>query len=421
MKSMRCVMIGCTAGVFMTAVAWGHSINEANHLFLEGCYTDAVRVYSRILTDPLFLEHRPQAMYLTAMSYLQMGNRDMALRALWQVVGDYPSSDWTDNAYIALARIKEMEDRTRLPEALMLYETIPSRFPTSEQVTRAWMGAARVKMALGYYTEANEAVKRALESGSGQLESDDMSMDLANLVAHPLNPARDVAKAINLYTSVIQRFPSSDHLSDAYVALGKLHWELGDRLQAVQAFREVVIRVPATPSAEFAQESIARLHDEMGDREKAIAAYRVLLTKYSMSGLTRERIRTEVEASGVDRSGKPSVSAWSASVQKENNVTEYRGDVTIRFYQLIIQADRAAVDFTRNVISAWGNVRVAWADRHVIHGDGFQCDVSRQTAELTGNVVRITRTASGEETGRSDRLELVLKDGTWTEGKGGNQ
>lgn len=389
-----------------------YPLGDAHTQFLEGRYPEAIRLYSKILTDSVFREHRPEAMYLSAVSYLNIGNREMALRALWQLVGDYPDSRWADNAYLELARIKELEGRSKLPESLMLYETIPSRYPGSEQVATAWLGAARVKMKLGYYKEADDALKRALESGPGLLDTAENYLDMARIYAHPGNPSRQVEKAIEYLNIIISRYPNFKMLPEAYMHLGMLYWELGQRPRALLMFREVVIRDPASPSSEFAQESIAKIYRESGDMDKAISAYNILLNRYAVSNLTREYIRKEIDDLGNKPSDRPTVSAWSASMDSSGKRATYSGDVSIRYYQLTIQADSATVDFRENTIEAAQNVRIKWSDQTVIHCNTVHCDVAAQTAVVRGNVTAMQRTPGGFETDKADSFSLSLNDGT---------
>ncbi|HPQ39776.1 MAG TPA: tetratricopeptide repeat protein [bacterium] len=393
-----------------------YPLEEAHTRFLEGRYSEAVQLYSKIMTDSVFQEHRPEAMFLSAISYLNMGNSDMALRALWQLVGDYPSSQWADNAYLELARIKELEGRVKLPESLMLYETIPSRYPDSEQLATAWLGAARVKMKLGYFSEAGEALKRALENGS--LDTAENYLDIARFYAHPKNPVRQVDKAIEYLNIIVTRYPDFQLIPDVYMHLGKLYWEAGERSKALIMFREVVIRDPVSPASEFAQESIARIYRETGDHGKAISAYQVLLSRYALSSLTRDAIRKEIDALGDTRSDRPTVSAWKASMDPSGSRASYSGDVMIRYYQLTIQADDATVDFRKNTITATHHVRVKWSDRQVIHCESIQCDVASQTAILEGEVTVTIRSTDGFDRRTGDRFQMSLADGSLISGTG---
>ena len=107
-------------------------IEKGNAMFFEGRYTEALRYYSTIFTERMFVDQIPYAIYLSAQCYQKMGNLDMALRALWQLVTDYPDSQWADNAYLELGKIIESQGREKLGDALVLYETIPTRYSRSE-------------------------------------------------------------------------------------------------------------------------------------------------------------------------------------------------------------------------------------------------------------------------------------------------
>ncbi|MCD4655572.1 tetratricopeptide repeat protein, partial [bacterium] len=128
----RTIIIAVICMVAIQPDGIASSLEAGHRFYLEGQYSQALGQYSKILTDTVFMEFKSEAMYMSAITYLKIGNHAMALRAFRQLLSEYPNSNWADNACLELARLKEMEDRSKLGESLMLYEMIPVRYSSSE-------------------------------------------------------------------------------------------------------------------------------------------------------------------------------------------------------------------------------------------------------------------------------------------------
>jgi tetratricopeptide (TPR) repeat protein len=391
-------------------------VEKGNALFFEGRYTEALRYYSNVFTERIFADQIPYATFLSARCYLEMGNRDMALRALWQLVGEYPESQWADNAYLELAHIRELEGKNKLGEALVLYETIPFKYPRSEVLAEALLGAARVKIGMNYHAFAHEDMRKVVEKFGSFEETAQIHYDIASIYAHPQNPHRDIDKALEHLSIVTTRFPNSDVVTDSYLYLARLNWETGNRSEALQFFNEILTRESGKPEAEYAQEAIARIYEEIGDLQRAVNAYRILLVKFNYADITRQRFQSEIDRfTGVSTtSDKPVISAWSAEEDESRKRIQYTGDVEIMIHDGVIRADKAVVDFTENAISASGNIRITWNGRHLIYCDTLKYDVQKKQVRCLGNVFRKERTPEGVLEMQHDKILFSFSDGNIT-------
>ncbi len=388
-------------------------IEKGNAMFFEGRYTEALRYYSTIFTERMFVDQIPYAIYLSAQCYQKMGNLDMALRALWQLVTDYPDSQWADNAYLELGKIIESQGREKLGDALVLYETIPTRYSRSETLAEALLGAARAKIGMNYPAYALDNVKKVVESLGSFEETAQIHYDIATIWAHPQNPERDIQKAIKHLTIVITRYPHSSFAPDARLYLARLNWEIGNRTEAINFFNEILSKETGTPVTEYAQESIARIYEEIGDLQRAVNAYRIMLIKYNYSDITRQRFETEINRfKGVlTQADSPAISAWSATEDDEGKVIQYVGDVQISIHGGVIRSDTATVNFDQNTISANGNVRINWGDNHLIYCDSMEYKVRLKQADCRGNASRKERTAQKVLEKKSDNILFSFDKG----------
>ncbi len=180
--------------IFLTSTVWSVSpIEKGDSLYLEGRFSEALRFYSTALTERVFLEDTPRVMFYSALCYRKMGNFDMALKALWQLVGDYPMSDIADNAYLELAKLRERQGKDQLGEALVLYETVLSRYIRSEKLAEAYLGAARVKMALDYHEYAHQTLQNVIDRLGSFEETAQIHYDIAMIYGNPQNPKRGIS------------------------------------------------------------------------------------------------------------------------------------------------------------------------------------------------------------------------------------
>lgn len=388
-------------------------IEKGNAMFFESRYTEALRYYSTVFTERIFVDQIPYAVYLSAKCYLEMGNQDMALRALWQLVTDYPESQWADNAYLELGKIIESQGREKLGEALVLYETILMRYPRSEILAEALLGAARVKIGMNYHAYALDNMKKVIESIGTFEETAQIHYDIAMISAHPQNPERDIQRAIKHFAIVLSRFPNSSFAADARLYLARLNWEIGNRNEALKLFNEIISMETGTPITEYAQESMARIYEEIGDLQRAVNAYRIMLIKYNYSDITRKRFEMEINRfKGLStQADSPAISAWSAKEDETGKNIQYVGDVQISIHGAVIRSDTATVNFNENIISANGNVRINWGDKHLIYCDSLKYTVRSKQAICQGNVSRKERAADTILETKSDRIVFSFDEG----------
>ncbi len=389
------------------------SIEKGNALFFQGRYTDALGHYMQAYSDQSDQDKLPYALYLSAKCYLIMGNHDMALRNLWRLVSDYPESQWAVNAYLLLGRIREREDWGRLPEALVLFETIPSRYSRSHKLPEAFLGAARVKIGLNYHAFAHADMKKTIEQLGTFEETAQIHYDIATVYAHPQNPDRDVKKALEHFAIVLQRYPASDYAPLARLYKARLNWESGNRTKALEHFRQIVLTQSGKPVAEYAQESIARIHEERGDLQRAVNALRTLLVSYSYTDLSRRRIQSEIDrfTGVIEADDKPAISAWIVDEKAGHNRFEYKGDVKILIHGGSISADQAIVDYSARRITADGNIRIAWGDQYLIYCDAIIYDVQKRQAHCKGNVKVKHRVSEGIEEKVFKSVSFSFKEG----------
>ena len=94
-----------------------------------------------------------------------------------------------------------------------------------------------------------------------------------------------LAKAKQLYESIIEDYPESLHIAESYYGLGQAQYGLGEIVAASQTFAATVEKYPLFPVAPYALNWQARLIFASGDGATAIALYQRLIDEYPESVL----------------------------------------------------------------------------------------------------------------------------------------
>ena len=89
----------------------------------------------------------------------------------------------------------------------------------------------------------------------------------------------DYLGAVQMYERLVDEYPKSDYVDDAYYAIGTIEYlYLNNYPKAVEAFRKVVVDHPAAPLALQAQRTLAEIYEKKyQDPRRAIAEYQKLL------------------------------------------------------------------------------------------------------------------------------------------------
>lgn len=408
----RYIMVIMMVSTLVVPLCLGASFMETGHSeYLGQNYSSALQQYSRILTDSKHQNQIPEAMFMTGKCYLNLGNTEMGLKALWQLLNEFPDSEWTDDACYEVAVYKEMQGGAKLGEALMLYEMIIALHSDSERRGAAMLGAARIKQNLGYFNEANDVIAKAMATVPNLLTTAENHMSMSKIHSHPENPSRSTVKAIQHLEIVVSQFPASEYLIEAYITLGLLYLETGQRDKALGAMDAVIKKSPSVALAQLMQEKVADIYLETGQLEQAINAYKQVLADYALSRDAQQRINKQIR--DLQKTNKPRVSAWHADVESDTQ-TVYKGGVLIDWKGATVHADNAVADFKENTITASGHLHFQWNNQIVVTCDKIVFQMREQIATLSGHVT-VLRKHSQEGRHPMNPFELSLRTGKITE------
>ncbi len=387
-------------------------LDEGNRAFIAKEYQQAILKYGDVFQNAMYRDDIPAALYQTGECYQRLGDWEMARRAYWKVCMEYPKSSFSDNAYLNIADYTATQGKDRLSEAVVLYETIITRYPNSDCEPLAWIGLARARSGLNFLDGAENALLRFIDKSPDIPLLADAYFELGQIYSNPVNPSRDLGKAISSYKKLIEKYSLSPHLVSAYFALGNVSWEIGSYEQAIRYYHEVVTRAPDSYLAPLAQTNIGLCYRDMNDYEKAIEANRYLLEKFPQPKSVQESIRKLIEHLESKTKDKLQVSAWIANVDKETKIGTYEGEVRIILGKTTISSDYAQVDLQSDRINARGNVHLNWGLDLSIIGDQIECNLGDRMCIVKGNV-KIRRHLNNDVVEETwDRIEFSMNDGS---------
>ncbi|MBN1552573.1 tetratricopeptide repeat protein [bacterium] len=402
------------AGIFLPVLLLAQSLptDKANRAFISHDYATALKLYQSVAESPMGMMDAPFAFFQIAECYRLLGNQELAGRAYWRLITDYPESEWADNAYLELASRSTVQGRENLTEAVVLYETILSTYGDSDSVPYAWLGLAETRRRLNLFEGAENALNKLINAFPKHAINQDAHYEMSRLLSDPVNPRRNIDLAIQHGKTLITQYPQSPHIPSTLYTLGNLYWEKKDYEHAIQSFREIVQSHSDTFFAPSAQTNIGLCYTDLKAYDKAIEAYENLLAKFPQPQSVRDNILNLIDKLQNRDSERLQVSAWVAQVDKNTRIANYEGDVRISIGKTVITADMAQVDPNRNMVSAWDNVRLNWGKDLIIISDRIECDVKVKTAIATGNVLLQRRIGKNMHQEAWNYLELSLIDGS---------
>ncbi len=89
----------------------------------------------------------------------------------------------------------------------------------------------------------------------------------------PVRSRRSLAKGIETLDALATEFPSYEHLDDVVYTVGRAQWILGERDAAAESFRRLVQSWPVSPRVPEAYAALGDYHADRGNLHAAIVAY----------------------------------------------------------------------------------------------------------------------------------------------------
>jgi tetratricopeptide (TPR) repeat protein len=267
-------------------------LNVADLFLREGQVDSSIAAYRRIIAD---YEDEPsigsRAQYSLAMVYQGTGRWPEAVTVFETLLQNYPPFQQTPQRpsenilsiplYVASTYLERGDSlrageyfqkaREYLSGVTAQWPETPTAQLAQNQIVNTYMQQQRWSSAVS----ALERLMAMLEEGD---DPPDALFVMAALYSDRLDKP-DRARAI--YEDMLQRYPDSERLSRALLAIGQLYFQRGDLPEARRFFGRVIEEYPQDPGAgAAAQYALALSYEFEGDWDKALNEFRWIVDNY---------------------------------------------------------------------------------------------------------------------------------------------
>jgi TolA-binding protein len=202
-------------------------------VLLSSCYTayfntfyNAKKYFESAQKRPLNAQGRPQS------AAIEDYNR--VIRKCGVILTEFKDSKWADNALFLLARALFYRGQNQL-QAIQNFEDLIQFYPDSPFHNQAILYIARVKFELNQKDEAYEILRNFIQNPSYR---EDHPQALI-LISEMYIQDRNYLDAQFYLAMLTERFPRSKRLFEAYVLLGKTHFDNNNFDASLRVFYEL--------------------------------------------------------------------------------------------------------------------------------------------------------------------------------------
>ena len=224
---------------------------------------------------------RAATLFYLGHSLQAQGNKAAARARFEELIAAYSDQPQAPEAALLIGELYYGDEEYE--RALAYYERVVGDWPVSKDAPEALYGAAWCHLEMERIEQMQEFFLRLARDYRGHERA---YIGLLHLGDYYYN-GRKFAKATQLYTQVVERFPETEEAlqarrvliyladieADSLYTEGMVLYDRGEFAQAIAVLQEVIERYPNTPSEAAARCNIGVSHHQLGDWHQAAKAY----------------------------------------------------------------------------------------------------------------------------------------------------
>jgi len=234
-------------------------------------YNEKIIALTNLLDDYPSSPYIDDAIYELGVSYTNIEENNMAINTLKKLINEYPKSDMVRRAYLQLGLIYFNIDKNE--DAIAMYKNVIENYPNTHEYKDAFVGLKNVYIELNdinsYYAYVNEKGK-GINISSSEKDS------LTYAVAEKVYMNGDCNKASTLFNDYINKFPNGMFIINAHYYLAEC---LFNNKNVDEAFNHylAVVNAPKNIFTEPSLFKVANYHYTKQHYPEAIPFYNQLL------------------------------------------------------------------------------------------------------------------------------------------------
>ncbi|MHC4155639.1 MAG: tetratricopeptide repeat protein [Planctomycetota bacterium] len=195
-------------------------------------YRKARELYRYIVQRWPEAERAIESQRAAVLSSIRMGDDANAASEFEKLISDFAENEKTAWAVCEVA--DEYRESGRYDEALANYDYVVRTWPQAEHAIDSQTNTAKVYISLGDDPKAEAAIGKLLKDFD---EHDDLIIGAIEDVAKAWAEARRYEKAAELYTYIVEHWPSGNWAVEAQTRLARMYVKIGDYEKADAAMR----------------------------------------------------------------------------------------------------------------------------------------------------------------------------------------
>ena len=213
------------------------------------------------------------ALFEIARSYIDLDNREEAIRNFRNLIESYPSSSYVRKSYLQLALIYYNNDQNT--QALDFYKKVITSWPESQEARDAMAGVKNIYMAENRVDEYFTYVKSVGQGGDISVNEQD---SLTYMAAESIFMKGDCDRAKQSFAQYISRFPNGYFLVNAHYYMADCHFRAAEYDRALSSY-EWILSKGGSDFSELALSRTGAIYYQKKDYRKSLEIYRQLAEK----------------------------------------------------------------------------------------------------------------------------------------------
>ena len=311
---------------------------------LRGKTTNKILALDNIVEDYPSSEYADNALLQLGITYLEIGKNEQATQPLRKLTSEYPNSPLMNQALIKLGLITY--NQGNLPTAINYYKQVFSHNPNAIEAQAALTALEEI-----YVDDLSKPDEyfAFLETVPGYSVEEDEKEAINFKTAESQYENGNYEKAITAYTNYLRKYPRGRNLLTAYYHRGESHGVLKQYTEALADYEFVIQKGPSRYYGKALQKAAIIAYNFSQDFTKAFDLY-TQLEKAAQDDDTRFEAQLGALRSAYRSNNSAAVLRLADAVANHANSTDEQ-KAAARFYQGKVAFDQRDYDRARTAFN----------------------------------------------------------------------
>ena len=241
-----------------------------SHLNL-GDYARAIPAYKQVIQHYPKSDWADDAQYGIAVAYENLGQNEKAIQAYQTLMQNYSDRELAPSVQLQIARFYfQDKDYTR---AIAEFQKVINHYPKTASAWLSQYNIGKCYLALASYRQAIQAFERVNQKSEYAATA---AFEIGHAWYDNRNRGRNLANAVEALQRTASNFATTPDAPRALLLAGQCYEELVQWNRAIEVYHTIITKYPNSKQAEAAQLLLGHAYRSDGNHVKAIEAYNVI-------------------------------------------------------------------------------------------------------------------------------------------------